>query len=148
LIRSPLRFAEQALPSPAPVRSWSDFWDWADARKAMTGQPPVPRPTGHNPDVTAYARVDDGRWIADCPWGCGAAFNLPAGETVMWCTECAGAGLGHTAALVWPADMERLTHNLESWPGMIQFWPCHNCMPLQRAGLDLCNTCRGLQGAA
>lgn len=146
VVRAPLRYAEQALPSPTPIRSWEGFWDWADSRKAATGSPLAPRPIGHNPDLVAYARVDEGRWLADCPWGCGAAFNLPAGVTTLWCTECAGAGLGYTSALVWPGNVEQLTTNLESLPAMIQFWPCHSCIHLQAAGLELCMVCRGMQG--
>ncbi|WP_084963760.1 hypothetical protein [Thermoactinospora rubra] len=147
-VRAPLRFAAQALPSPAPITRWEHFWDFLDSNRAAYGKPLVPRPTGHNPTMRAYARVDEGRWIADCPWGCGAAFNLPAGADSMWCTECAGGGWGHTAALMWPKSMDKLTANLESLPAMLQFWPCTSCRGRLADGKRLCDTCRGMQGEA
>ncbi len=145
-VRARLRFAEQAIPAPAPIRSWQAFWEFADSQRARTGQPPVPRPTGFNPAIQAFARVDDGRWIADCPWACGAAFNLPAGADTFWCTECAGAGWGLAAGLVWPDQMEPLTANLQSLPMMLQFWPCAGCRPRLRDGQAMCPSCRGMQG--
>lgn len=143
MIRGKLRFADLALPAPSPIRRWEHFWDFLDSQRARAGAPLVPRPTGHNPDIEARARVDEGRWIADCPWGCGAAFNLPADESRFWCTECAGGGWGKTAALVWPDGMDKLTANLESLPPVLQFWPCVDC---RSRGGELCQTCQGMQG--
>lgn len=105
----------------------------------------MPRPTGDNLEIRAYARVDDGRWIADCPWGCGAAFNLPQDATWFWCTECAGGGLGLTAVLVWPDNQERLATNLESLPTMLQYWPCMDCR-LRLGDAPPCDRCRSMQG--
>ncbi|MFF3671682.1 hypothetical protein [Microtetraspora malaysiensis] len=146
VVHAPLRFLEQAIPAPSPLRSWEAYWQFADSRRAATGQPPVPRPTGHNPTIQAFARVDDGRWIADCPHGCGAAFNLPASVDWFWCTECVGGGLGHTVALVWPQRMERLVVNLESLPVALQMWPCVGCRSRLLDGRDMCSSCRGMQG--
>jgi hypothetical protein len=145
VVRARLRFLEQCIPAPQPLTSWEAYWQFADSRRAATHQGPVPRPTGDNPELAAYARIDDGRWIADCPWGCGAAFNLPAGAPWMWCTECAGGGLGLTAALAWPDAMDRLTANVESLPSMLQMWPCAACTPRLGAG-PLCDGCRAMQG--
>lgn len=143
--RAPLRFLEHAIPAPQPLTSWEAYWQFADSRRSATYQGPVPRPTGDNPEMKAYARVDDGRWIADCPWACGSAFNLPQGAAWFWCTECAGGGLGLTAELVWPDGLDMLTVNLESLPSMLQHWPCSFCLP--RVGAEgLCDTCRGTQG--
>lgn len=146
MIRARLRFAEHAYPAPAPIRRWEHFWDYLDSFRARSGAPLVPRPTGHNPQVRAFARVDDGRWLADCPWGCGAAFISPEGETRMWCTECAGGGFGLTGVLVWPGGVDRLTVNLESLPTMLQFWPCVGCRPRLAGGKPMCPSCRGAQG--
>ncbi|MFD9943192.1 hypothetical protein ACFWYW_14635 [Nonomuraea sp. NPDC059023] len=145
MIRSPLRFADQAIPTPAPIRTWQNLWDHLDSLPSRASRP-VPRPTGHNPTARAYARVDDGRWIADCPWQCGSAFNLPAEATWFWCTQCAAAGSGHTAALIWPEHMEQLTANLQSLPTALQFWPCLPCRPLHAAGQPLCPACQNLLG--
>lgn len=140
-IRSPLRFAEHMLPAPTPITEWRHFWEWLDSQRAPLV---TPRPTGHNMDLTVRARVDDGRWLADCPWGCGVAFNLPRSVSRFWCTECAGGGWGNTAVLVWPDNLDRLTVNLESLPAMLQFWPCLDCRI--RQGVALCAHCRNLQG--
>lgn len=146
VVRGPLRFLDQAIVAPAPLRTWDAYWDFADSQRARGGRPSVPRPNGHNPSIRAYARVDDGRWIADCPHQCGAAFNLPRGAELFWCTECAGDGTGHSTALVWPEHMDRLTINLESLPPMLQFWPCPADRPRLADGRELCPSCRGLQG--
>lgn len=146
MIRSPLRFAHDVFPAPNPIRDWKHFWDYLDSQRASLGKPLVPRPRGHNPDVGARARVDEGRWIADCPWGCGAAFNLPAGATWFWCTECAGGGWGLTAELIWPEAIDQLTMNLESLPTLLQFWPCAACV--RQMGAQLCATCRSTQGGS
>lgn len=139
MIRSPLLFAEDVLPAPHPIRQWSHFCDFVDSHQAA-GKAPAPRPTGHNPSVVAAARVDEGRWIADCPWGCGAAYNVPKDVTTMWCTECAGGGWGKTAELAWPAALAVLTLNLESLPAMLQSWPCAQC----RDAVTLCTLCSGM----
>ncbi len=107
----------------------------------------MPRPTGGvNPDVKAFARVDDGRWLVDCPWGCGAAFIAPAGEARMWCTECAGGGYGALATLIWPDKLDVLVPNLESLPSMLQVWPCVGCRPRLSGGGEMCPSCRGMKG--
>ncbi|MEV0616205.1 hypothetical protein AB0I81_23020 [Nonomuraea sp. NPDC050404] len=141
-VRSPLRFAEHMLPAPTPILEWAHFWEWLDSQRPQ----PAPRPTGHNPDLTVMARVDEGRWIADCPWGCGVSFNLPRNATTFWCTECAGGGWGNTAELAWPDRMPELTVNLESLPAILQFWPCASC--LLRPAVGLCATCKGMHGEA
>lgn len=143
VVRSPLRFAEDVFPAPNPIREWSHFWEYLDSQRAALGKPLVPRPTGHNPDIVARARVDEGRWIADCPWRCGAAFNLPRDATWFWCTECAGGGWGNTAALVWPQDVARVTANMESLPAILQSWPCSQC----RDFVKLCDLCSRIAGS-
>ncbi|MGW0805943.1 hypothetical protein [Nonomuraea sp. NPDC002799] len=147
MIRSPLRTAGSLSPSRRPIQTLEDYLGWLDGVAAARQLPPKPRPTGHNPDLgAAYARVDDGRWLADCPAGCGSACELVAGEGRYWCTECGTGGTGQSAPLVWPARIEQLTANLESLPRTLQFWPCPPCTASQRAGRDLCVPCRHMQG--
>jgi hypothetical protein len=146
VIRAPLRYAEHAYPAPAPIRRWEHFWDYLDSVRARSGGPLVHRPTGDTPEVRAHVRVDDGRWLVDCPWGCRAAFVVPSGEQRMWCTECAGGGLGLMGVLVWPGQMNTLTANLESLPRMLQFWPCVGCRPRLADGRQMCSPCRALCG--
>ncbi|WP_433445722.1 hypothetical protein [Nonomuraea sp. CA-141351] len=141
-VRSPLRFAEDLFPAPNPIRQWEHFWEYLDSQRAALGKPLVPRPTGHNPDVIAKARVDEGRWIADCPWRCGAAFTLPRDATWMWCTECAGGGWGLSCALRWPENIDAVTSNVSTWPAILQFWPCAAC----RNREQLCELCDRIAG--
>lgn len=147
MIRSPLRTATQLTHANRPIRRLEGYLDWLDSLAAQRGLPGKPRPTGHNPELgAAYARVDDGRWLADCPAGCGSACDLIAGETRYWCTECGNGGTGHTAPLIWPDQLDRLTANLESLPRQLQYWPCPPCITAQRAGCALCLPCRHMQG--
>lgn len=147
VLRSPLRTAAQIHPTREPLRRLEHYLDWLDSLAAQRGLLPKLRPQGHNPELgAAYARVDDGRWIADCPAGCGSACELIAGETRYWCTECGNGGTGHTAPLVWPERMDRLVTNLESLPRQLQFWPCPPCSAGRQAGRPLCTPCRHMQG--
>lgn len=152
MIRSTLRFAEDEFPAPTPIREWKHFWEYLDSQRAPAGKPLVPRPEGavrvggQDQSRRAYARLDDGRWIADCPWGCGAAFTLPKGATWFWCTECAGGGFGMTVPLIWPDGMGTLTANIQSLPVILQYWPCLGCRAALTARRPLCDGCRALQG--
>lgn len=139
MIRSKLRYAEQEFPSPTPIKEWSHFWEYLEAQRGR----PVVRPTGHDPSIKAFARVDEGRWIADCPWKCGASFTLPKGVKWFWCTECVGGSKGLTSDLVWPEFSSKLVTNLESQPSLLQFWPCADCL---HHSLMLCKTCLLMQG--
>lgn len=55
----------------------------------------------------AYAYVNHGRWVADCPAGCGSALNLRPRETTYVCAVFDGgqmvAGCGACSAVAWPA---------------------------------------------
>jgi hypothetical protein len=51
----------------------------------------------------AFAYVNHGRWVADCPTGCGGA-ELARDDEFM-CRECLNAGAGRRPMpLVWPSD--------------------------------------------
>jgi hypothetical protein len=52
--------------------------------------PPLDRVSDDSP---AYARVDWGRWVADCPCG-GASLVWLAGPHLAFCASCANADLG------------------------------------------------------
>jgi hypothetical protein len=52
--------------------------------------------------MNTAARVDWGRWIADCPAdGCSDAVGLELGRTSIVCAA------GHPSTVVWPSDKER-----------------------------------------
>ena len=134
-VRSKLLYVGDIFPSPTRIVTWHGYLEFISQYYPRG----VPKPSGHNPEKKTLARIEEGRWIADCPWGCGAAFNLPENAKEFWCTECVGGGLGLTAALVWPENRHALTTNLETLPAMLQYWPCVPCMPKAIAGLPLCN---------
>lgn len=53
--------------------------------------------------VLAFAYVNHGRWVADCPAGCGGA-EL-ARDVVFMCRECGNVATRHRPVpLVWPAE--------------------------------------------
>lgn len=53
--------------------------------------------------MLAFAYVNHGRWVADCPGGCGGA-EL-AHDDVFMCRECGNVVTRHRPiALVWPAE--------------------------------------------
>ena len=39
-------------------------------------------------DVTVLARIDAGRWLADCPAGCGGAEMVSAADPIFLCIAC------------------------------------------------------------
>lgn len=43
----------------------------------------------------AVARVEYGRWLADCPFGCGGAEVVSLERPVFFCCECRNAAVGH-----------------------------------------------------
>lgn len=53
--------------------------------------------------LRAFAYVNHGRWVADCPGGCGGA-ELARDDEFM-CRECLNAGAGRRPIpLVWPSE--------------------------------------------
>lgn len=58
------------------------------------------------PQARAY--VNHGRWVADCPVGCGGALSLNWGEVNFYCPEC------HTITPVeWPPNVDEIMEELE-----------------------------------
>ena len=56
----------------------------------------------------AVARVDHGRWIADCPFGCGGAELVSFDRPLFFCCECRNATVGHDfVAVLVPAEGKR-----------------------------------------
>jgi hypothetical protein len=125
------------------------YLGYLEANKDRLGVRDVPRPIGDHPKespVVAYARVDHARWLADCPWGCGAAHALPRAERRFWCTACAGGGLGKTCRIVWPEHVARIEVNMESLPTALANWPCFDDIPKLAAGAPMCGPCTIIAG--
>lgn len=62
-----------------------------------------------SPNALAY--VNFGRWIADCPLGCGGAQALEARQTNFFCNP--PSGCGHIATIEWPSDPDGIWEALE-----------------------------------
>lgn len=58
--------------------------------------------------MTTYAFVNLGRWIADCPAGCGNAIALEPHQTQFHCI----GGCNLVGEVVWPGDAEEITRAL------------------------------------
>lgn len=51
----------------------------------------------------AFAYINFGRWVADCPTTCGGAWKLAPGQTTTHCTNC-----GNIAPVYWPHNADEL----------------------------------------
>lgn len=60
--------------------------------------------------VRALARVDHGRWLADCPFdGCRSAQLVSPNDPRFFCPECLNAQVaGAFVAVEWPAEPEKV----------------------------------------
>jgi hypothetical protein len=62
----------------------------------------VPGVAVGTPHAVAY--VNHGRWLADCPFGCGGA-RMVQPNVPFWCVFCGNAGAGGQSVPVdWPGD--------------------------------------------
>lgn len=61
--------------------------------------------------TSAYAYVNFGRWISDCPQGCGNAMALEANQTTFYCAP--PGGCGHVGQVVWPVDAVEIWEALQ-----------------------------------
>jgi hypothetical protein len=59
----------------------------------------------------AEAYVNYGRWVAECPTGCGSAFALEANQAMAHCTEC-----GNVCPIVWPVQAQEIWDELQKRP--------------------------------
>lgn len=63
--------------------------------------------------TTAQARayVNFGRWIADCPLGCGNAYALQPNQPQFFCQL--PHGCGHIASIEWPSNPDEIWEALQ-----------------------------------
>lgn len=64
-------------------------------------------------DMSSMARayVNWGKWVADCPAGCGGAMALNPHQGLFHCGECQ-----HMATLEWPNNVDEIWEALEERP--------------------------------
>lgn len=105
----------------------SDFQAWLevmDARQADLGRPPVPRPLGEAPDAPpAVARMNYGRWLADCD--CGSAVLLfRCTAAWFWCPACGNAtSSGKLRPVIWPENHAQIDIDMATLPAQLAQWP-------------------------
>lgn len=64
--------------------------------------------------TAAQAYVNFGRWIADCPLGCGNAAALEPNQTAFYCNP--PGGCGHMGELIWPSNAQEIWEALNERP--------------------------------
>jgi hypothetical protein len=62
--------------------------------------------------LVAQAYCNWGRWVADCPTGCGNAIALEPKQTQFHCV----GGCNALAPVEWPADMDEIGQALQARP--------------------------------
>ncbi|MCU4184032.1 hypothetical protein K6U06_06645 [Acidiferrimicrobium sp. IK] len=72
----------------------------------MRNVPKGPWPTGTHLEMTAAAYVNHGRWMVDCPHGCGSAQYASHADRRMFCVECSSGGTGLWITVSWPSPAD------------------------------------------
>jgi hypothetical protein len=111
-----------------------------DAEAAKRGLVRVPGRVLGGPKAVAYA--NHGRWVIDCPFGCGNARMAYEGVG-FWCDECGNAEVGgQELDVVWPDDRDDIEDVLARRPREPnRNWFPHESVPQlrvenQRNGVD------------
>lgn len=76
----------------------------------------IPRPEGDN-GLTAWARIDAGRWLAECPTCSSAQVVTPTDPRMTCCRDFTG-----WTTLLMPADPDAVEAPLVDLPVTGQFW--------------------------
>lgn len=69
-------------------------------------------PAGVHPTLTAQAYVSHGRWVVDCPHGCGSAQYASHSDLRFFCADCGNQGTGEWVTVEWPADRDGIEAEL------------------------------------
>lgn len=123
---------EAFSPHPAPRPALAVF-SFLVAQSEMAGVP-APRsylevlanpPTEIVKEPTTAAYCSDDRWVADCPFGCGAAELVHPEDKVFLCYNCFNAPVGSALVkVVWPSakNFDRIVAALERRPPQFRHW--------------------------
>lgn len=86
------------------------------------GPPGLVLPQMVSNKATAYARVDLGRWIVDCPW-CKSAQHASREDHRFLCVECVNAAVqGSWVPVQWPAEWQAIEEALRHRPDKGNQW--------------------------
>jgi hypothetical protein len=93
-------------------------------REKGVGVPEPAAAAAGDGDPPAAARVDYGRWLADCPApGCKNAQLLDPADPRWFCVACHNADVGgRWRPVAWPADRAAVEAGLVDLPEAKQFW--------------------------
>lgn len=79
---------------------------WLDAKAGRFDRPRATGETRRKAETLAY--VNQGRWVADCPSGCGSALVVDPEDPRFFCPECRNAAIEHDfAVVVFPGEKLR-----------------------------------------
>lgn len=82
------------------------------AAQLRAGRQDVIAPRGFDPDTEAWARVNYGQWIIDCPF-CNSAILADSDDLRFFCVECSSAENGHRwVDVIWPENAAAIEHEL------------------------------------
>lgn len=82
-----------------PAHCWAA---WRYAKPGM-GRGYIP-PPGATALPVAHAFVNAGRWMTQCPFGCGSAQVISETDRFWYCVTCANySANGHSIPIMWPA---------------------------------------------
>lgn len=87
---------------------------WANTIKGRRGA--VAFPVGEDNKKKTKAKVNQGRWIAECPFCNGAELVRPD-DPKFYCLSCGNAEIGNKwIAVEFPGDHDKITKELEKRP--------------------------------
>ncbi|MFD9225375.1 hypothetical protein ACFWDI_36445 [Streptomyces sp. NPDC060064] len=107
-------------PPQEPANAW-DLLQPAErviAYMERVQQRRLPRPQGVLPGEVLIARIDAGRWVAQCPH-CSSAQVVTPDDPRMWCVECLPDGWSRVR---FPADPAATEATVEGQPTRERFW--------------------------
>jgi hypothetical protein len=109
----------------------------APAERALRFTKLVPITMELDPTETVAARVNEGRWIADCPFCGGAQFTSPDDRRFL-CADCGNMAIGGKwMRVVWPAAPEAIEDELIIRPTENRHWlPHESVADLQRENAE------------
>lgn len=100
---------ETQWPDPPPGWSTQDWQAFPAAERGLWQVQDLlvryghPVPSGVDASRTAYARLDHGRWIVQCP-ECSSAQLAASTDPRFYCIECGNSGTGAWLPVIWPDD--------------------------------------------
>ncbi|MFD9225356.1 hypothetical protein ACFWDI_36350 [Streptomyces sp. NPDC060064] len=107
-------------PPQEPANAW-DLMPPAErvvAYMERVQQRRLPCPKQVTPGEVLIARIDAGRWVAQCPH-CSSAQVVSPGDPRMWCVECLPDGWSRVR---FPADPAATEATVELLPSRERFW--------------------------